>query len=183
MSRVYTVGHSSRSIEELVALLRAHGIGRVVDVRRYPGSRRFPHFAREALRAHLGEAGIAYEHVPELGGRRRPAEGSPNGWWENDSFRAYADHTATEEFARGLERLLAGADQSPTAVMCAEAVPWRCHRQLIADVLVARGHEVRHAMSTDRSDAHELGAGARPQPDGTVIWPATDQLDLFGEGR
>ena len=179
MSRIYTIGHSSRSIEDFLSLLRAWAIRRLVDVRRYPGSRRFPHFARQALASSLSEAGIGYAHEPGLGGRRKAAASSPNGWWRNEQFRAYADHTATDEFRDALSRALARADDEPTALMCAEAVPWRCHRQLIADVLTAQGHEVRHILSPERADEHELSEAARTGPDGTLTWPADDQLELF----
>src|SRR5690606_39960551 len=131
-------------------ILRAHGIRRLVDVRRYPGSRRHPHFSREALERSLPADGIAYEHERDLGGRRAPAPDSVNDAWRSASFRAYADYLQTAEFEAALGRLLAGADV-PTAIMCAEAVPWRCHRQLIADVLVARGHEVLDILSAERA--------------------------------
>ena len=174
----YTVGHSTRSIEEMIALLRAHGVTRIVDVRRYPGSRRFPHFAREALAEHLGQAGVEYVHEPALGGRRRPSPDSPNTWWRNAQFRAYADHLASDEFQQALERVIAGADDAATALMCAEAVHWRCHRQLIADVLVSRGHEVRHIQSETRAEPHALNESARVEDD-HLVYPGTDQLDLL----
>ncbi len=183
MRPIYTVGHSTRSIDDFVRLLRAHGIERVVDVRRYPGSRRHPWFAKDALSEQLREAGIAYVHEPDLGGRRQPAADSPNGWWRNAQFRAYADHLATRPFEEALERVVAAAAEGATAIMCAEAPPWRCHRQLIADVLVARGHEVRHILTEHRPGAHVLSEGARVLAGGRVVYPGTDQLDLFGAGR
>lgn len=178
MTVFYTIGHSTRSIEDFVSLLRAHGIDRLVDVRRYPGSRRFPHFGRDALAAHLEEAGIEYVHEPALGGRRKPDEPSRNTWWRNAQFRAYADYLATPEFEGALRTLIGRADEKPTAMMCAEAVHWRCHRQLVADVLVSRGHEVRHIASESKAIAHELNEHAREE-DGHLVYPADDQLDLL----
>lgn len=148
-----------------------------MDVRRFPGSRRHPQFAREALSRALEQAGIAYRHEPGLGGRRNPLAGSPNGAWRNEGFRGYADHMATPEFAAALGRLL----QSPagTAVLCAEAVPWRCHRQLIADALVARGAEVRHILAAGRHERHALHESARVSPGGLVTYPPRGQAALF----
>lgn len=151
----------------------------LVDVRRFPGSRRHPQFAREALSRALEAAGIAYRHEPDLGGRRQPRPSSPNGAWRNDAFRGYADHMATPDFAAALERLL----QSPagTAILCAEAVPWRCHRQLIADALVARGAEVSHILGPGRRQPHALHADAHVAPGGAVTYPARGrQGGLFG---
>ena len=167
---IFTVGHSTRSWEEFVGILRAHGVRRLVDVRRYPGSRRHPHFSRESLKLSLPEQGIAYEHAVALGGRRSPAPDSPNGAWRSASFRAYADYLATTDFEDALAAVVAGADV-PTALMCAEAVPWRCHRQLIADVLVAHGHEVLNILSADRADSHHLNPDARVSDSGTVTYP------------
>jgi uncharacterized protein (DUF488 family) len=158
---VHTVGHSTRSLADFVALLRAHAIEAVADVRRHPGSGRHPHFAREALAAGLERERIGYLWLPGLGGRRRGRPDSPHVAWRSASFRAYADHMETPEFAAELARLLELARVSPTAVMCAEAVPWRCHRQLIADALVARGIEVRHATSAARPGTHRLTPFAR----------------------
>ncbi len=180
---LYTIGHSTRSTEELVALLKAHGVRAVVDVRRFPGSRRHPRFNREALAQDLEAAGIAYRHEEGLGGRRgAPAPASPNGGWRNASFRAYADHMDTAAFRAALERVLRAPD-GPVAVMCAEAVPWRCHRQLIADAAVALGREVRHILSPDRAEPHRLHEAARVRPDGTVVYPPEppSQGDLFRE--
>ncbi|MSR35211.1 MAG: DUF488 domain-containing protein [Gemmatimonadetes bacterium] len=131
---LFTVGHSTRPLDEFMALLHAHGIGRVVDVRRFPGSRRHPHFGKDNLAAALADAGVEYAHEQELGGRREApavdAARSPNVAWRNASFRAYADHTASAPFRAALEGVLEGALARPTAVMCAEAVPWSCHRQV-----------------------------------------------------
>lgn len=169
---IFTVGHSTRTEEEFLDILRAHGIRRLVDVRRYPGSRRHPHFSRESLARTLPKRGIAYEHAPALGGRRTPAADSVNDAWRSASFRAYADHLDTPEFQDALAGVLARADELPTAIMCAEAVPWRCHRQLIADVLVARGHRVQNILSAARAEPHRLNEHARVGPDGTVTYPA-----------
>jgi uncharacterized protein (DUF488 family) len=149
-------------------LLRESEVRLLVDVRRYPGSRRHPQFAREALSRALAEAGIAYRHEPDLGGHRRPRADSPNTAWRNEAFRGYADHLASPEFAQALERLLEAPER--TAILCAEAVPWRCHRQLIADALVARGVEVRHILGPGRVQAHALHAEARVEQ-GRVTYP------------
>jgi len=158
---VFTIGHSTRALEELVALLRAHAVETLVDVRTVPRSRHNPQFNRESLAESLPARGIAYVHLPALGGLRRARADSPNGAWRNASFRGYADYMQTMEFERGLEELLAIARRSPTAVMCAEAVPWRCHRSLIADALVARGIEVRHIAGERRAEPHRLTPFAR----------------------
>ena len=184
MSVIHTVGHSTRSFDEFLTLLRDADSTLLVDVRRFPGSRRHPHFNRENLRLSLGEHGIDYVHEPDLGGRRQTSAESPNLFWRNASFRAYADYMSSPEFHSALERLLRAAEEKKIVVMCAEAVPWRCHRQLIADALVARGHEVRHILSESRSDLHELNPGALVLPTGDVIYPGKveAQTTLF-EGR
>lgn len=153
---ILTVGHSTRAPGELEALLREHGVELLVDVRAHPGSRRLPHFAAAPLERSLCEAGIAYLHVPELGGRRRPAEDSSNGGWQKEQFRGYADHMASEEFQRGLRRLLTEAADHRTCIMCAEATWWRCHRRLIADALLARGWRVLHVIGPRSPAPHEL---------------------------
>jgi uncharacterized protein (DUF488 family) len=160
---VLTVGHSTRPLEAFLALLRAHRVTLVADVRRMPGSRRHPHFGRDALAASLRAAGIGYAHLPALGGRRRPAPDSPNAGWTNASFRAYADHMLTGEFERGMADLLALARGQRVAVMCAEAVPWRCHRSLLADALVARGVAVEHVLGPERAEPHALRPWAEVQ--------------------
>jgi len=173
---VHTLGHSTLALDDFVALLRAHAIAAVVDVRRFPASRRHPHFAREALGAALARAGLEYVWVPALGGRREGHAGSPHVAWKNPSFRAYADHLETAEFAAGLDQVLALAATRPTAILCAEAVPWRCHRQLIADALVARGVEVRHVLSTAAPAPHRLTPFARLE--GTRVVYDGGQLGL-----
>ena len=158
---IWTIGHSTRPIDEFLAVLAAHDIETLVDVRRFPGSRRLPQFGSDALAAALAAHAVAYKWTPELGGRRRADPASPNDGWRNDSFRAYADHIATEEFARGLSELLTLASASRTAVMCAELLWWRCHRRLIADVLTSLGHEVRHIRDTGEAELHVLTPPAR----------------------
>lgn len=153
---IYTVGHSTRSAEELVELLQAHGIQTLVDIRTVPRSRKNPQFNRDTLPRTLAEADIRYVHLPRLGGLRRASKDSPNTAWRNASFRGYADYMQTEEFARGLEELRELTPDGPLALMCAEAVRWRCHRTLVADALYARGVEVRHITSRTRAESHAL---------------------------
>ena len=183
MHTVFTIGHSTRPAEELIALLQVNGVRTLIDVRRFPGSRRHPQYNREALARTLAEAGIVYRHEEELGGRREAARpDSPNGGWRNASFRAYADHLGTPAFASALARLRAEAVRGPVAIMCAEAVPWRCHRQLISDALVAGGAEVRHIVSRSEPAPHALNAMAVVDEEGGVTYPAEapEQPDLFG---
>jgi uncharacterized protein (DUF488 family) len=153
---VHTVGHSTRSLEELIALLGAHGIVHLADVRTVPRSARNPQFNRESLPAPLGAAGIAYSHRPELGGLRRARKDSPNTGWRNASFRGFADYMLTAEFEDGLNKLMETASREAIAIMCAEAVPWRCHRSLISDALAARGVRVLHIVGKARVQAHSL---------------------------
>jgi uncharacterized protein (DUF488 family) len=160
---VSTVGHSTHPIEEFIQILQAHGIRRLVDVRTIPKSRHNPQFEGEALARSLKSAGIEYTHLPGLGGLRHPRKDSINNGWRNASFRGYADYMQTPEFAANLDRLLAIAREAPTAIMCAEAVPWRCHRSLIADALTARGIEVGEIMSAAKSQRHSLTPFARVQ--------------------
>jgi uncharacterized protein (DUF488 family) len=158
---IWTVGHSTRSLGELLDLLAEHEVAAVADVRRYPGSRRWPHFAREALGTALGARGLVYEWFPELGGRRRPRPDSPNTAWRSAAFRGYADYMATEAFADGLDRLVNLALGLRTAVLCAEAVWWRCHRGLIADALRSLAFEVIHIMGPGSSVRHPYTPAAR----------------------
>ena len=174
LKRIYTIGHSTRTLEEFVALLHEHGVGRLADIRRYPGSRRYPHFAAESLERTLPEHGIAYVHFEELGGRRKPAKNSPNSAWENEQFRGYADHMATPEFQRAVDRLLEGPET--TAVMCAEAVPWRCHRNLLADELVRRAIEVVHIVGPASAQPHALNKMARIDGDRVIYPPAQSTM-------
>lgn len=175
MNRVYSIGHSTRSADELIALLREHAVARLADIRRHPGSRRYPQFSRDALAAALAATGIDYVHLESLGGRRRPLPGSPNAVWRNQPFRGYADHMATAEFRRGIETLLESG--KTTAVMCAEAVPWRCHRNLLADELVRRGIEVVHILAPGSVQRHVMNPAAR-DAGGHLVYPDTDQRPL-----
>lgn len=217
---MYSIGHSTRSIDELIALLKAHGVTRLADIRTVPKSLRHPQFVREALARSLPAAGIAYRHFPGLGGLRKPRKDSPNAAWRNDSFRGYADYMQTAAFEEALAELMAWAGegaripaetegarttkntedtkeqthQDPscvsvvssvvhsasaaaplasghTAIMCAEAVWWRCHRQLVADALVARGIPVRHITSAASAPLHELTPFARVASAGRVSYP------------
>jgi uncharacterized protein (DUF488 family) len=154
--RLWTLGHSTRSIEEFLALLKGLGIGRVLDVRLLPGSRRHPQFNAESLGESLAQAGIDYRHLPALGGRRKPRSDSMNLGWKNASFRGYADYMATEEFGRALDEVMALAVNRPSALLCAEAVPWRCHRSLIADAMLARGWEVLDILGPGAAKPHRL---------------------------
>jgi uncharacterized protein (DUF488 family) len=156
---IHTIGHSTRTIDEFVALLKAHQVALVVDVRRWPASRRFPHFHREALSQSLNNAGIEYIWRGDLGGFRKPAADSPNKGWKVGAFRAYADFMLTEEFGSIMKELEKIAVKKRIAVMCAEAVPWRCHRQLLADAFLIRGWTVRHIMD-DGCHEHKLPAFA-----------------------
>lgn len=158
---IYTIGHSTRSAEEFITLLRNVNTELLVDVRRFPGSRRYPHFNREELQASLGEVDIAYLHVPELGGRRKPIPDSLNSYFRNESFRAYADYMAEPEFADALAALIERDASVTQAIMCSEAVPWRCHRNLISDALVAREVDVRHIVSDAMPKPHVLNPAAR----------------------
>jgi uncharacterized protein (DUF488 family) len=153
---IFTVGHSNRSIAEFLALLKSHGVKRLVDVRTIPRSRHNPQFNREALAASVRRAHIAYTHLPKLGGLRRARPDSVNTGWQNSSFRGFADYMQTPEFAAALARLEKLAKTKLCAIMCAEAVPWRCHRSLIADALTVRGHAVEHIMTPARRNLHKL---------------------------
>lgn len=164
---VYTVGHSTRSFEELVDLLRAHGVERLVDVRTIPRSRRNPQFNRDTLGPALRNRRIAYRHMKALGGLRRTSPDSVNAGWRNTSFRGYADYMQTDDFDDALERLIELAEEKATAIMCAEAVPWRCHRSLIADALIVRGYEVRDIMTEKSAKPRKLNPMAKV--DGTAI--------------
>jgi len=161
MLPIYTIGHSTRSASEFVAILNAYEIKLLADIRTIPRSRRNPQFESDVLRASLAENHIEYVHLRSLGGLRRPLKDSVNTAWRNDSFRGYADYMQTEEFARAIDNLLERASSGKTAIMCAEAVPWRCHRSLVADALLARGIEVIEIMSAASSRVHKLTEWAR----------------------
>lgn len=172
---IWTVGHSTHSFMELVAVLARYEIEAVADVRRYPGSRRLPHFGEAELREHLAREGIEYEWLPGLGGRRgRKGVNSDDptvAGWRHPAFRAYAVHLASEEFRAGLEALIDRAERQRTAIMCSEVLWWRCHRRLIADVLTARGARVVHIFSAEKSQPHALRPPAR-LVDGRLEYPA-----------
>lgn len=153
---VFTIGHSTRSLAELIGLLKGHGIAGVVDVRTIPRSRTNPQFDRDTLAHALGANGIGYQHMPGLGGLRHAKPDSPNMGWRNASFRGYADYMQTDEFARNLQSLIEHAKRNRVALMCAETVPWRCHRSLIADALATRGIAVEHIIGPARARPHTL---------------------------
>ena len=169
---VWTVGHSTRSWEDFRALLREHRIERLVDVRHFPSSARTPWANRDALAELLGKEGIAYEHLADLGGYRSARPDSRNTGWRNPSFRGYADHMETPAFAAALERLVARAKESRTAIMCAEAVPWRCHRGLLSDALLVRGLRVVHILGPGPTKAHALPPFAQVRG-GRLVYPAS----------
>jgi uncharacterized protein (DUF488 family) len=161
LTTVHTIGHSTRSLAELVAALAPYDIECVADVRRYPGSRRLPQFTEPALREALPKHGLDYVWIPALGGRRRPLVDSLNVGWRHDAFRGYADHVASEEFAGGLVELLMVASGVRTVIMCAEVLWWRCHRRIISDVLVSLGIEVVHIADATHATPHKLAEPAR----------------------
>jgi uncharacterized protein (DUF488 family) len=169
---VWTIGHSTRSLREFLELLTENRIELLADIRRFPGSRRYPHFGGEALRDALAAIAIDYRHLGELGGRRRPHPDSHNDLWRNASFRGYADYMETPEFEAGLERLLRLARAERTALMCSEAVWWRCHRALVADALKARGVEVVHILGPDKNEVHPYTAAAQ-LTDGVLLYHAS----------
>ncbi|MDH5640945.1 MAG: DUF488 domain-containing protein, partial [Nitrospira sp.] len=157
---IWTVGHSTRPIEKFVGLLNAHGIRQLVDVRTIPKSRHNPQFNTEVLATDLAAAGIGYRHAPELGGLRKPRNNSTNTGWRNKSFQGYADYMQTDAFHHALDTLMTYGKDQKTVIMCAEAVPWRCHRSLIADALVSREWNVRHILSETQADLHRMTAFA-----------------------
>jgi len=159
--KIWTVGHSTHSGETFNAILIANQIEVLVDVRTFPGSRRYPQFNKPELAHSLESTGIRYTHEPRLGGRRTPHKDSHNTAWRNASFRGYADHMETPEFEMGIKELLELADASRTAVMCAEAVWWKCHRSLIADYLKAAGHTVIHIINEKKTEEHPFTSAAR----------------------
>jgi len=172
MHIIYTIGHSTRSIEQFLELLRAHNIEELVDVRTIPKSRHNPQFGQEELAASLKQAGIGYVHLGKLGGLRHSRKDSVNLGWQNLSFRGYADYMATPEFQEGLDELKAIAGKKRVAIMCSEAVPWRCHRSLIADALTTQGWQVLHIQSRKTASPHELTPFLKVQ-DGKLTYPGT----------
>jgi uncharacterized protein (DUF488 family) len=174
MQGIWTIGHSTRSADEFLELLRTNTIEGLADVRTIPNSRRHPHFGSDALAARLKADGIEYRHFAALGGLRKPRTDSPNGAWRNESFRGYADHMMTPAFAAGIDELLAFGARRHVAVMCAEAVWWQCHRMLLSDALVARGVDVQHIMSLRGKSSvqpHRLTPFAKIRDEGQVWYP------------
>jgi uncharacterized protein (DUF488 family) len=171
---IYTVGHSTRPIDEFIRILRAHRIAQLIDVRTIPRSRHNPQFSKETLAVSLAAAGIEYRHMPGLGGLRQPKPGSMNTGWRNASFRGYADYMQTAEFRQNLDALIELSAAKPTAAMCAEAVPWRCHRSLLADALTARSVEVVEILSETKAQPHAMTPFACVE-DGQVSYPGSRQ--------
>lgn len=176
---VWTIGHSTRAIEEFLGLLALHRVEAIADVRRFPASRRHPHFSREALEASLAAQSLGYRWLPELGGRRSPRKDSPNDGWRNASFRGYADHLDTAEFGKGFTALLDLAARRRTAMMCSELLWWRCHRALISDVLRARGIGVLHIADAKPPVPHPYTGPARVI-EGRLSYALPGTGDLFG---
>ncbi|MGB3876763.1 MAG: DUF488 domain-containing protein [Shinella zoogloeoides] len=180
----FTIGHSNRSLAEFITLLRSARIERVVDIRKMPMSRANPQFNHDELSAALAEVQIGYEHVAALGGLRGRRPALPleiNGLWQNRSFHNYADYALSDAFRQGLEHLRAEGHRKRCAMMCAEAVWWRCHRRIVSDYLIAQGETVFHIMGEGRFEEAHLTPGAEPQPDGTVIYPvAGEPVDKTG---
>jgi uncharacterized protein (DUF488 family) len=176
--RILTIGHSTRPIDEFMALLRSNGVDRLIDIRTIPKSRHNPQFNGDALARALESGGIDYVHMKELGGLRHARPDSPNMGWRNASFRGFADYMQTVEFENALGRAIELAGEKPSALMCAEAVPWRCHRSLVSDALVARGIEVLEIISDSPPKRHKLTPFARAR--GTqIIYPAQETAGLF----
>jgi uncharacterized protein (DUF488 family) len=173
---VFTVGHSTLPIGDFIALLHAYGIACLCDVRTVPKSRHNPQFNADALAASLGAAGIDYVPMQALGGLRKPRKDSPNAGWRNESFRGYADYMQTEAFAAALERLIEISRGGRTAIMCAEAVPWRCHRSLVADALVAHGVPAVEIMSATNARPHKLTAFAKVEGENVTYPPEQGRL-------
>ena len=177
---IFTIGHSTHPIEEFIALLKNYGIEQLVDVRTVPKSRHVPQFNSDALEASLREAGIGYVHLKALGGLRHAKKDSMNMCWRNASFRGYADYMETEEFAKGIDRLIVLAKAKRTVIMCAEAVPWRCHRSLVGDALLVQGIVVEDIMSATSVRPHKLTEFAKV--DGhRITYPADKNLELFSQ--
>jgi uncharacterized protein (DUF488 family) len=176
---IYTIGHSTRSAEELIAMLRDAEVDLLVDIRTVPRSRFNPQFNVDVLPQTLAAAGIGHRHMPALGGLRHRPKGappSPNGLWRNEAFQAYADYALTAPFRAALEELRALVRHHRCAIMCAEAVWWRCHRRIVADYLIAAGEDVRHIMDHGKTEPASLTPGAAPLADGTILYPAAQGL-------
>ncbi len=168
---LYTIGHSTRSLEEMVEILKSANVGLLVDVRTVPRSRHTPQFNKDRLQRQLPAMGIEYRHLPELGGFRQSiGEASPNTGWRNKGFRGFADYMLTDAFTQALNDLIQIAREQRAAIMCAEAVPWRCHRSLIADALLIRGIQVQHLMGVDKAQSHELTSFAKVDGE-SIVYP------------
>ena len=174
MSTLWTLGHSTHPIEAFIALLKAHGVQQLIDIRTLPGSTRHPQFNQDHLKDSLSAAKIRYRHMKGLGGLRKPKADSINTGWKNSAFRGYADYMQTEEFERQLEQLIEWSGEMPTAVMCAEALPWKCHRSLLSDALGARKVVVRHIMSPAQAAPHRRTPFAKVRK-GKVSYPGQTQ--------
>jgi uncharacterized protein (DUF488 family) len=177
-TQIWTIGHSTRSIEEFISLLKENEIAALADVRQFPGSKRYPHFNSENLSKSLDYEGIECFHFLELGGRRKVLPNSPNTAWRHPAFRGYADYMMTENFRDGIARLLALAKSKRTTIMCAEAVWWRCHRSMISDYLKAHGHEVIHILSKGKTEIHPFTSAARIV-DGKLTYAAAESEPEF----
>jgi uncharacterized protein (DUF488 family) len=178
---VFTIGHSTRTLDELIAALKAAGADSVADIRRFPRSRRHPHFNSENLAPALAQAGIAYRHFPALGGRRtHRADGkpSPHTLWREAAFRNFADYAETPEFRAAFDELATLAQAGRPAVMCAEAVWWRCHRRIVTDYLIAAGFAVEHIFDEKKREPAKLTPGAQPRPEGTILYEGAERLLL-----
>jgi uncharacterized protein (DUF488 family) len=180
---VLTIGHSNRSIQEFLDILQVHQVQLVIDVRKLPGSRSNPQFNQDTLPQALEKYGIGYVHLPTLGGLRRRRLDSPNAGWKNASFQGYADYMLTPEFEEGLQELLEQARDKRAALMCAEAVPWRCHRSLIADALVVRGIAVEHIFNMSRSQPHVLRTWAHVDGKQITYPPPAEEIDRQVHGE
>jgi uncharacterized protein (DUF488 family) len=177
---VLTIGHSTRPLDEFVSILEAHDVAQIVDVRTIPKSRRVPQFNSESLASELSARGITYVHLKSLGGLRHATKASINAGWRNASFRGYADYMGTEEFGHGIARLLELAVEKRTAIMCAEAVPWRCHRSLIGDALLVRGVQVEDIMNAKILREHALTPFAKVRGL-EITYPADETMELFAQ--
>ncbi len=179
LTNVQVLMHSTRPLEEFIALLSAYRITLLVDIRLVPASRRFPQFAQAALATSLASVGVDYLHLKDLGGRRTPRVDSPHSGWRSRSFRGYADYMESSQWAAAMATLLVRAQAATSALMCAEALPWRCHRQLVADTLVVRGATVWHIMSRGRLERHQLTPFARVDGIRIIYDGAGSQLALL----
>jgi uncharacterized protein (DUF488 family) len=173
---IYTIGHSNKSFEEFLTLLQQYHIQAVADVRRFPGSKKFPHFNKEILDEKLSENDIQYLSFPELGGRRKPDKNSINDGWKNEAFKGYADYMESKEFLTGIDKIMLCSEKYRIAIMCSEVLWWRCHRRLISDFLTVRGYKVVHILSLTKSEEHHLIDPAKVK-DGKLYY-GKSQIDL-----